>query len=102
MPAYYSAPAPEFLKQSASFIVGRLAEAVPAQGFESLLSSQIEVWKPEVAALQDALRKIVDEAEAARDWGVLLEFPIPRQARRVDAILLTDRCVFVIEFKTQK
>jgi hypothetical protein len=102
MPAYYAAPVPEFLTESSSFIVGRLAEAVPAQGFESLLSSQIEVWKPEIEALQDALRKIIETAGTSDNWGVLLEFPIPRQARRIDALLLTDRCAFVIEFKTQK
>lgn len=31
--------------------------------------------------------------------GILLEYPIPRRAKRIDAVLITRNIVFVIEFK---
>jgi hypothetical protein len=33
------------------------------------------------------------------EWGILLEYPIPRRAKRIDAVVIANNIVFVIEFK---
>ncbi len=100
MPAYYRAEAQEFLDESTTSIVGKLAAGIPREGFEDLRSSQISVWTPEIEDLKAALTDVRQLGTGIEPWGVLLEFPIPRRARRVDAIVVTPRCVFVIEFKS--
>ena len=102
MSAYYAAPVAEFLAESTTSIIGKLAEAVPQQGFAELRTSQISVWNPEIEALKVALRAVSSALDQALAWGVLLEFPVPRRGRRIDAVVVTDRNVLVLEFKTQQ
>ena len=102
MPAYYAAEVNAFLNESTTSIVGQLADGIPREGFLELRSSQIAVWTPEIQGLKAALTAIQEKHPEVGQWGVLLEFPIPRRARRIDALLLTPRAVFVIEFKAQQ
>ena len=39
---------------------------------------------------------------SAGEWGILLEFPIPRRQQRIDAILLSSHLIFVLEFKSSR
>jgi hypothetical protein len=36
---------------------------------------------------------------AAEEWGLVLEFELPLEARRVDALLLAGTTIIVLEFK---
>jgi hypothetical protein len=58
--------------------------------------AQMPAWRDSIVALKAALG-VVDAAGFAC-W-VLLEYPILRLAKRIDAVLLTDRAIFVLEFK---
>ena len=56
-------------------------------------ATQIQAWRAEIDILQTAL------SHASAHWRLLLEYPLLRLGRRIDAVLLTDRCVLVLEFK---
>jgi hypothetical protein len=55
--------------------------------------TQRNAWEAQAAILQAAL------AEAPGAWRVLLECDLLRLEKRVDAVLLTDRAILVLEFK---
>ena len=102
MPAYYSSDVGSFIVADADQIFATLVQRNAAAGYFQILSSAIEVWKTDVAFLQQSLREVVHRVEAASSWGILLEFPIPRQQQRVDLILLVGGVVVVVELKSGK
>lgn len=57
--------------------------------------TQLRAWKVSLGILQRALGPL----EIARDWRLLLEYPIRRLGKRPDAVLLSPAAIFVIEFK---
>jgi hypothetical protein len=57
-------------------------------------ADQISAWR----ALLPTLRSAV--ATLRPDWRLLLEYPLLRLDRRLDAVLVTDRAIIVFEFKT--
>ncbi|MGC9270972.1 DUF2075 domain-containing protein [Acidiphilium sp.] len=56
--------------------------------------TQIRAWRDQVTMLSVAMRD-------CPDWFVLLEYPLLRLGRRIDAVVLSDRAIFVLEFKTE-
>ena len=56
-------------------------------------AAQLTAWRAQVALLQTTARGLPGE------WRVLLEYPLLRLAKRIDAVLLTDRAILVLEFK---
>jgi len=54
---------------------------------------QLRAWQRDIILLADALRDV------PANWRLLLEYPLLRLGRRIDAVLLTDRAILVIEFK---
>ena len=93
MPAFYTASVPDFLAHEEDLIVGRQT-AVASHAFTEVSAEQLDAWRQEVPILRDALRSV-----AAQDWYILLEYPIPRRGKRIDAVILADDVVMVIEFK---
>jgi hypothetical protein len=81
-------------------VIGELSDGNARFGFPQLDREQSEAWRQEVAALQQQLSQLCTEMPAASAWGLLLEFPIPRRQRRIDAVLLAVELVFVLEFKS--
>ncbi len=67
----------------------RQAEAHPINREE-----QLRAWRAQIPLLRTAL------ADAPANWSVLLEYPLLRLGKRIDAVVLTDRAVLVIEAKT--
>jgi hypothetical protein len=102
MPAYYARTVSEFLSESDTSILGTLAQANSAAKFLQLESAAIEAWRSQFELLRSALSKITESVSESLNWGLLLEFPIPRRQRRIDLVLLACDVVFVIEFKTAK
>ena len=66
----------------------RLVETHPLNREE-----QLRAWRAQIPVLVAALRFRPDR------WHVLLEYPLLRLGRRIDAVILTDRAVLVLEFK---
>lgn len=78
-----------FLRTSDEEVVGHLT----AQSSFDVDKNQVHAWLGSIDVLRHALTLFVD-----RGW-LFLEFDIPRMGRRVDAVLIIDHAVFVIEFK---
>lgn len=88
--SYYSDTITRFLAATRDEILGALVAA--ADGFQIELS-QRDAWLEEIDSLKTAL---LDFRERGR---VYLEYNIPRLGRRIDAIVVIDHLIFVIEFK---
>lgn len=86
--AYYSKTIPEFLIENSNDVLSTL---IKLNTFDLDLG-QRNAWLREIEILKDSLVGI--------DSGhILLEYTIPRMGKRVDAILILDQVVAVVEFK---
>lgn len=92
MRAWLSLPVGAFRALAPAEVAGRLAYA-QASRHGTLELAQRNAWEATAAILAAAL------AEAPPDWRVLLECDLLRLEKRVDAVLLTDRAIFVLEVK---
>lgn len=95
MANYYLASVKRFLQDSAEEIVGTLTSNVADAGIAEQRREQISAWKDEIAWLKSSL----GTDELFHEWHILLEYTIPRRAKRIDAVLLARELIFVIEFK---
>jgi hypothetical protein len=86
--AYYNAPVADFLKDDPERVLGVLT----VEHHHALEEQQRWAWLQQLTILKDAL-------SGKRDGQVFLEFYIPRMGKRVDAVLVSESIVFVIEFK---
>lgn len=93
MPGKYQNKISEFLKADNATVVGHLAIGVRNQ---QLLLTARDSWSHQVTFLQEALQYLPD------NWYIILEYPIPRRSKRIDAILLAHDLIFVIEFKDKE
>jgi len=84
---YYSDSINVFLRKEANAIFGEIAKSneFPLDDHQKLS------WLTQINLLKDSLKNTTG--------SILFEFTIPRMGRRVDCILLSYGCVFVIEFK---
>ena len=92
MHAWWSASASDLVRSDPAAIVAalavRLVETHPLN-----LATQLQAWRTAIDILQGALDGLPG------DWRVLLEYPLLRLQRRIDAVLLSDRAILVLEFK---
>ncbi len=86
--AYYNAPVANFLEDDVDRILGVLT----LNHHHALDEEQRWAWVQEISVLKSALFGIPDSQ-------IFLEFYIPRMGKRVDALLIAEGVVFVIEFK---
>ena len=86
--AYYNAPVSDFLHDDAERILGVLT----TEHHHALEQQQTWAWHQQISILKKALSN-------RPNGRIFLEFYIPRMGKRVDAVLVTDNIVFVIEFK---
>ena len=87
--AYYAAAIEAFLATNADQVLGRLT----ASSEFSVDPAQRDAWQQEVALLREVL------APYAGRGRIYLEFVVPRLGKRIDAVMLLDHVVLVIEFK---
>jgi hypothetical protein len=86
--ADYQASVQSFVCDSSDLIIGSLAtHASFAVDLE-----QRNAWLAIILSLKSAVSTL-------SDGHVFIEFTIPRMGRRVDAVILTGGCVFVLEYK---
>ena len=97
MRSFWSGTVDDFLKASATDIIGVLAVA-QIRHFRLNEVQQVRAWEATIAMLRPALAAL----PAAVGWRVLLEYPMLRLGRRPDVILLTERAIFVLEIKAGK
>ena len=87
--AYYAAPVELFLASNVDQVLGRLTAASEF----SLDLTQRDAWQQEITVLRQALVPYVGRGR------IYLEFVVPRLGKRIDAVLLLDHVIFVVEFK---
>lgn len=87
---YYSSAISEFIEEEENSIVGKLTGSSQHDINKETSSS----WRAEIESLKEALKDYSDRG------SIYLEYNIPRMGHRVDAIVLIDGIVFILEYKT--
>ncbi|PIE69852.1 MAG: hypothetical protein CSA21_00145 [Deltaproteobacteria bacterium] len=95
----YSSSVKEFMDCNPDTIVGVLSQQIASSGISQQHSKQINVWNCQVEVLKTAFSEIANSINNAVDWTLVLEYPIPRRQKRPDVLILTDKMIFVVEFK---
>lgn len=98
MPAFYRRSLHEFLEDDGSLIVGRLTSEASRAGFFQQVHAQTDAWGEQIAVLKHVARAVLGTAPGV-SFHLLLEYPIPRRGRRIDAVLLAGSVIVVLEFK---
>lgn len=98
MGAFYQATLAEFLLDDPSRIIGRLSTG---NQHNELQRRQIKAWEREIDVLKLASNELIRLVPKSSEWGLLLEYTIPRRHKRLDAVLLADDVIFCLEFKTE-
>ncbi len=86
---YYSASIETFLGTSAEAVLGTLT----ASSEFSVDLTQRDAWQAEIALLRNVLQRLSGRGR------IYLEFVVPRLGKRIDAVLLVDGMILIIEFK---
>src|SRR6476660_6685447 len=92
MPAWWSASLAELLEREPEEIVGGLATRL-VETHSINRDTQVRAWRAQIELLRHALTALPPR------WHLLLEYPLLRLGRRIDAVLLTGHAVLVLEFK---
>ncbi len=98
MGAFWSGNAAAFLAASEAELLRALSRQ-QVWHFRNNEAAQMPAWRDSLAALRVALMQM-----RAADVGahVLLEYPILRLGKRIDAVVVTDRVILVLEFKREQ
>src|ERR1700733_4309431 len=98
MPAYYRAPLGTFVSDQASSIIGVLAVANRKSRFP-LAPEAVEAWELQLPPLVLGCQQLISKLPEAVKFEILLEYPIPRVGKRIDAVLLMHEVIVAIETK---
>lgn len=100
MLSFYRSTVAEFLTISDGEVLAHLSTSYANRGFTSQYSDQILTWERDIRSLRQALTDCTTSDSTAQDWGILLEFSIPRKEARIDAVLLIRSQIAILEAKT--
>ncbi|HWW14310.1 MAG TPA: DNA/RNA helicase domain-containing protein [Candidatus Dormibacteraeota bacterium] len=89
----------EFTRESPAGILWKLTQENAAARFP-LTPEAIESWRAQLPILTNGINHLLHSFAGARDWSILIEYPIPIVGRRIDAVLLAGNVIIVIETKT--
>jgi hypothetical protein len=98
MPAFYRNSFSDFLSDDVALIVGCLTQEAARAGYYQQVHAQTESWQAQVKVLKDSAQHLLCPLSLSA-WQILLEYPIPRRGKRIDAVLLVAALVIVLEFK---
>ena len=98
MASFYRADLATFLSHSANDILGPLHRSYP---HNELQKRQTKAWGVEIKTLKAACEEAVRVEPSAARWSLLLEYPIPRRQKRLDAVVLAGDVILCLEFKTE-
>ena len=93
--AYWAGSAADLRAVDATAIVAELSRRTSTV-FATDMKSQLRAWGRQIEILRQAFERF---QPAANSWGVLLELPLHRLGRRIDAVVLIGDIVCVVEFK---
>jgi hypothetical protein len=99
MPAFYRAKLHRFVQEPVSSILGDLFVANGAAQFQ-LAPEAVEAWRLQLPILMSGCAELIAAIPAAESYEILLEYPIPRVGKRIDAVLLMNELIVAIEMKS--
>jgi hypothetical protein len=99
VPAYARYPLGEFLVANPTEVIGSLETRHSHDGFSSQYTKQTIAWEVFLPLFQAELRSLVAAYPEAASWGILLEYPLYRLRKRIDAVILTADKIIVLEAK---
>ncbi len=85
--AFYAESISSFLSQSNDHILGELSRP----RVFAITPSQSAAWEDQIIILKNTLQGV--------DGYLCLEFDVPRIGNRIDAVVISAGCIFVLEFK---
>ncbi len=100
MASFYRSKVSEFLAVSHGEILARLSTEYARRGYASQYTDQTLTWERDIRSLRQALVQCIQSDGSAENWGVLLEFSIPRKEKRIDAVLLIHDEIVILEAKS--
>jgi hypothetical protein len=100
MSAYYSDTLQRFIDTNNSAVMDALLKEYTADKYNFLYVKALESWHNEIPQLKEVTTQLVRNTPDANQWGLLIEFWIPRRRKRCDVVILARDLVFVLEFKT--
>jgi len=77
-----------------------LTRAYESDRYKDLITTQITSWRAQIQTLKQALGSSCLAQFRPDDWGIAIEFVVPRKMGRIDAVLLVGSALVVLEFKT--
>ena len=90
----------DFLSLTNEQVLARLSVAYANRGFTTQYTDQTLTWEHDLECLRGTLRQCVESLPTAGNWGILLEFSIPRKEQRIDIVLLVGETVAILEAKS--
>jgi hypothetical protein len=100
MASFFRASVDEFLALSDEQILAQLTISYANRGYTRQYSDQTLTWERDIGSLRKALEECLLRIASARDWGMMLEFSIPRKEMRIDVVLLIGNEVVILEAKS--
>lgn len=98
MAGYHVSTVGDFISAPAEAIVNQLSTRL-IEHYRGDHERQLYSWRKQVHVLQDSLRKHLNANRKAKDWGIILEYPLLRLQRRLDVVVLAGDIITIIEFK---
>lgn len=95
--AYYHSSIEDFLKINAHEVIGKLNLAGTA--FATQYTITTTSWASSIEILKKSFLELLEVDDKIKNWHILLEYEIPRLSSRIDAVVIADDLIFVIEFK---
>jgi len=102
MGAFYSNRIDQFIEEKTSSILGTLTHQAGISGFYQQMHTQTLSWNEEIKILKHTFLNLIQIIPNASSFGILLEYPIARREKRIDAVLIANGLIIVIEFKVGK
>jgi DUF2075 family protein len=95
--AYYASSVGDFLTESNEEIIGKLNLANTQ--FASQWTITTTSWDSSIQLLKNSFLDLLSIHNHVSNWHLFLEYEIPRLQSRIDAVIIADDLIFVLEFK---
>src|SRR5262245_30918097 len=99
MPAYIRHTLTDFVPTDRQTLVGQLQICHAQDGYATQFAQQTKAWAEAVPLLQAGLASLLAQVPGSATWTLLLEYPLYRLRRRLDAVILTHGLIVVLEIK---
>jgi hypothetical protein len=100
MGAYYQAKINEFVQSDTNAIVGKLNFG--GTEFVQQYTRSTISWNNSIEILKATCLELIKLNPIVNNWHILLEYELPRIPWRIDAVIIANDLIFVIEFKDER